>query len=316
MRWKYQTAAVLGAMVAASGAAIASPRPAPPDGVASADASPAIPRGPSGSHRQASDVYEDGLWMMADARSVASSPRDGDDAPEVDGEPEEPGPSESMSIGRANRGRLLNGVRLEESEVIRYKNGSPEATAYGTAELVGMLERAAAHVARELPGSKLTAGDLSRRRGGWFRPHRSHRSGRDVDIAFYTVDEEQSPLELPTFVRFRSNGEGRGRWGDGAFFDDARNWELVRAMLQDPAADVQYIFVGRWLRRRILRAGEERGAPEELLERASIAMEQPRRGGRHDDHFHVRIYCPDDDLERCRDLPPWRPWHPDPRSQN
>ena len=307
MRWKYQTAAVLGAVVAMSGAAIASPGPEASEPVAANGAVPVPADGDA-------DAWDDGLLLLADARATtrdtSSEERDDDAA-----EPVEPEPSESMSIGRPNRGRLLDGVRLEESDVIRFKNGSPDTTAYGTAELVGMLERAAAHVAHVMPGSKLTVGDLSRRRGGWLRPHRSHRSGRDVDIAFYAVDAERNPLELPTFVRFRSNGEGRGRWGEGAVFDDARNWELVRAMLEDPVADVQYIFVGRWLRRRILRAGEERDAPREVLERASIAMEQPRRGGRHDDHFHVRIYCPDDDLERCRDEPPWRPWHPGPNGE-
>ena len=308
MRWKYQTVAVLGAVVAMSGAAIASPGPQPSAPVAAAGAAAAAAADDT-------DAWDDGLLLLADARAVNRDTSHEERGEEADEEPVEPEPSESMSIGRPNRGRLLNGVRLDESDVIRFKNGSPEATAYGTAELVGMLERAASHVARVLPGSKLTVGDLSRRRGGWIRPHRSHRSGRDVDIAFYAVDQESHPLELPTFVQFRSNGEGRGRWGEGAVFDDARNWELVRAMLEDPAADLQYIFVGRWLRRRILRAGEERGAPEELLEQASIVMEQPRRGGRHDDHFHVRIYCPDDDLERCRDEPPWRPWHPGPEGQ-
>lgn len=289
MRWKSQAAAVLPALLVMTGVAIA--MPGPDDDRPTARV--AVVRAPD-------PVVEE---------EEREPEREQEDEPE----PEiVPGPTPSVSVGRANRGRLLHGVLLEPSDTIRFKNGSPEQTRYGTAELVGMLQRAAEHVAREIPGAQLTVGDLSRRRGGWFRPHRSHRSGRDVDIAFYMLDAEGAVANPMTLIRFRPNGNGRGTHGAGMRFDDDRNWELVEAMLTDPVADVQYIFVSRWLRRRLLEAGERRGAAPELLEKAGIALEQPRRGGRHDDHFHVRIYCPADDLERCRDTPPWRPWHPAP----
>jgi penicillin-insensitive murein endopeptidase len=283
MRWKWHAAAVLFALVLMTGAAIA--MPGPEDGAR--NARPALA-----------------------ARTVTPA-ADEPPAPEptVEEDATPPGPTPSVSVGRANRGRLIDGVRLEESDRVRFKNGSPEHTRFGTVELVGMLERGALHVSRVLPGAKLTVGDLSRRGGGWLRPHRSHRSGRDVDIAFYAVDAEDVPLEPITLVPYRADGTGRGTHGEGTVFDADRNWELVAAMLEDPQASVQYIFVSRRLRSVLLEAGERRNASPELLERASIALEQPRRGGRHDDHFHVRIYCPEDDLPRCRDTPPWRPWY-------
>lgn len=294
MRWRSHGAAVLPALLV-SGAAIA--MPGPEDG-------PDRGRTLATTVRVAEPVEE------PRTPEPALEPEPEPEAEDV--EPAPPGPTPSLSIGRANRGRLRNGVQLQESELIRFKNGSPEHTRWGTAELVGMLERAAAHVARVLPGGRLTVGDLSRRNGGWFRPHRSHRSGRDADIVFYTMDEEEAPLEPITFVRYGRSGRGRGHHGQGTRFDDERNWELVAAMLTDRVAEVQYVFVSRRLRARLLETGERRGAAPDLLEKASIALEQPRRGGRHDDHFHVRIYCPADDLPRCRDTPPWRPWHPAP----
>ena len=284
MRWKSNAAGVLLALSLMTGAAIAAPGP------------------------------EDRPHTVAAVRavepSVVPSPTEvRDEEPDDVEEPAPPGPTPSVSVGRANRGRLIDGVQLVASEHVRFKNGSPETTAWGTAELVGMLERAALHVSRVLPGAKLTVGDISRRRGGWFRPHRSHRNGRDVDVAFYSIGPDDAPIEPITFWPYRPNGEGRGQHGEGTTFDGDRNWELVAAMLEDPQASVQYIFVSRALRARLLETGARRGASRELLARAEIALELPRRGGRHDDHFHVRIYCPADDLPRCRDTPPYRPWY-------
>ena len=286
MRWKSKAAGVLLALSLMTGAAIAAPGPDDGSRVTTAAVRVAEPR-------------------------IAPEPEERSEEEEVveEDEPAPPGPTPSVSIGRANRGRLIDGVQLEASEHVRFKNGSPDNSAWGTAELVGMLERAALHVARVLPGARLTVGDLSRRRGGWLRPHRSHRNGRDVDIAFYSLGPDDEPIEPITFWPYRPSGEGRGRHGEGTTFDWDRNWELVAAMLEDPQASVQYIFVSRPLRARLLETGARRGASPEILARAEVALEQPRRGGRHDDHFHVRIYCPADDLPRCRDTPPWRPWY-------
>ncbi len=216
-----------------------------------------------------------------------------------------PQPPPSISIGRHNRGRLENGRELVASETIRIKH--PEGDQHhGTDELVSLIEHGARSVAEQFPGSQLTVGDLSRRRGGRMRPHRSHRSGRDVDIGFYIVDTQGELVYLQRFVDFRADGTTRANpeWR----FDDARNWALVAALVSQSDTPVQYIFAARWLRQRLLDHAASIGAPAEVIERAAALLEQPRRGGRHDDHFHVRIYCPMTDQPRCLDDPPWRPW--------
>jgi hypothetical protein len=38
-------------------------------------------------------------------------------------------------------------------------------------------------------------------------------------------------------------------------------------------------------------------------------MVQPKRGHKHANHFHVRIYCPADDRPHCRDSAPYWPWY-------
>jgi penicillin-insensitive murein endopeptidase len=214
----------------------------------------------------------------------------------------------SVSIGRATRGRLRNPSLLPQTAVLRYRNGD-ERFRYGTDEMIAALEEAAKHVAEELPGSALTVGDISRVRGGRFRPHRSHRAGRDVDIAFFMHDEDEDPAYPDRFVRFNGRGHTR-RSSLGLTFDDARNWELVESLLTSQEVIVQYAFVSRRLKRRLMAEGRRRGASEQVLERADVVLQQPRRGGRHDDHFHVRVYCDPADAPVCIDRAPFHDWHP------
>ncbi len=230
------------------------------------------------------------------------------DAPEVDvaetnEEPDvadDAGPSKSVSIGRASRGRLLHGVPLEDSD---WLSTHDRGSRYGTAELVGLIEHAARKVAHAYPGAVLQVGDLSRKKGGRLRPHRSHRTGRDADVGFYVMDEHGMPAQAPRFLRMNAKGRGVYR-GTTYQLDDAKNWALIEALLDYPHARVQYIFVARSLRKRLLKEGERQGATEEILELARKVVQQPSRGSAHRTHFHLRIHCPEDDLPRCLDLEP------------
>lgn len=224
----------------------------------------------------------------------------------------EPSTRGSTSIGRHNRGRLSGGHRLEDSTNLRLKRPDGPAS-HGTDELVALLEGGAAAVAAEFPGSRLTVGDLSHERGGRFGPHRSHRSGRDVDVGFYVTNESGEVLYLDRFVDFRADGTSRE---DPSYrFDDARNWAFVSALLGQDAAPVQYMFVARWLKARLLAHAANVGASPELIARADVVLYQPSRGGRHEDHFHVRVYCAHDDRPRCVDDPPFHAWVPTPSAE-
>jgi penicillin-insensitive murein endopeptidase len=217
---------------------------------------------------------------------------------------------DSVSVGRHNSGRLLSPRQLFDSEHIRLKNPLA-AQHYGTDELVGLLEHAAREVARQFPGSRLTIGDMSRHRGGPFRPHRSHRSGRDVDVGFYITSASTGELVYADrFVDFRP--DGTTRTNEDWRFDDARNWALVAAMLGQDEVPVQYMFVARWLRERLLAQAARAGAPQVLIDRAALVLDQPSAGGRHEDHFHTRIFCPATDLPRCVDDAPFHEWVPRP----
>lgn len=217
-----------------------------------------------------------------------------------------PADGSSVSVGTPGWGKLVRGVELAESDFVRYPYRSSDKH-FGTEELVGLLERSARKVGdTHQPVAKMTVGDLSAEGGGRLRPHLSHRVGRDVDIGFYLLRPNGQPAASP-FVRIGPNGQSRDKRRD-VTFDDARNFTLIEALLMDPEARVQYIFVAPWLRARLQREGERRGASEDLMRRIDAVVGPPSRGSPHRDHFHVRIFCPVNDRPACLDEPPYHPW--------
>ncbi|MGD8859688.1 MAG: penicillin-insensitive murein endopeptidase [Myxococcales bacterium] len=213
-----------------------------------------------------------------------------------------------VSIGTPRDGALRGGRLLREDHQIRYLARYAESgNFWGIDALVGALRRGARAVSTRWPGSRLSVGELSARRGGFLRGHRSHRSGRDADIGFYARDERGRFARLSRFLGFGRYTPLSG--GTRVRFDDARNWALVKALLSDPEARVQYLFVSRPIRARLLAHAHRRGDDDALLRRAAAVMLEPVRAEPHDDHFHLRIYCPQQHRDRCQDAAPYWPWY-------
>jgi len=217
--------------------------------------------------------------------------------PALAGEPtfcgEEPtSDSQSLSLGRSSEGKLLGAKALEPSEAIRTlpRRHQRRCLNWGTTRLVAALQRAAEAVRQSSPDSPpLGVGDLSKARGGPIPPYsRSHQSGRDADLAFYQLDEQGQPVPAEDLLSFDARGyadSGKSR------FDARRNWLLVRALIEDPEVDVQWMFISRPLRQALLEEARKLKEPAPLLERAERVLHQPTDSRPHDDHFHVRIRC-------------------------
>ncbi|HKU43229.1 MAG TPA: penicillin-insensitive murein endopeptidase [Polyangiales bacterium] len=213
----------------------------------------------------------------------------------------------SRSVGYAWDGDLVRGLKLKESRYVRYIGEcAGDERFYGTWQLVQLLERAARGVAARFPGARLAIGELSSKHGGDVDGHRSHESGRDADIGFYTL-RDGKPSGVAAFTRI--DGSGRSVPA-GLRFDDARNWELVRRLIDDRDAKVQYIFVAKHIRARLLREAARRKVSPELIARAEAILVAPGRGNPHSTHFHVRIYCAVSDRPQCRDVAPFWAWYP------
>jgi len=195
------------------------------------------------------------------------------------------------SIGSPTEGRLVGGAHLETGPYLRvvpsYESGDVR---WGLEPLVAMIDRAARAVRRRFPGAIASVGHLSRAGGGDIDRHRSHESGRDADVSFFVRSATGKQLLPSRFAAFRADGAAVD-W-PGAYFDDAKNWALVAALVSDPEAHVTHLFVAAPLRARLLAYAERMGAPSAIRVRAAEAMQQPRGALPHDDHFHVRIACP------------------------
>ena len=170
-----------------------------------------------------------------------------------------------------------------------------------------MLIKEAAHkVKRKHKDAFLWVGDLSVRKGGPIEHHGSHQNGRDVDLLFYATDKEGKAVANDKFTPFDSNGIST----DPPLmykFDVARNWSLVRALLESNRAQVQWIFVADYLKKLLIDHARKIGANRSVINQAQSVLHQPQ-GKLHWDHFHVRIYCPSSDLPQCNDIGPQWAW--------
>jgi penicillin-insensitive murein endopeptidase len=218
--------------------------------------------------------------------------------------PTDEGAFDSQSIGHTEAGSLLHAFALEPRDAL----ATVRANHFGTRELVGLLERTADAVAREAPGSILAVGDLSSEHGGPLAPHGSHQSGRDADVGFFVLDERGQPVPQGMFVEFGLDGTGP-RAGATVRFDDARNWAVLVALVDDVMAEVQHVLIVDHLRRRLLDYGRSIQAPEDAVRRVELVTAPIRGSENHDSHFHVRIYCSVGDRPECLDRPPLFPWY-------
>jgi penicillin-insensitive murein endopeptidase len=204
---------------------------------------------------------------------------------------------------------LLRSAEAIPSNGAHFKLYHAPQKAYAVPSLVHALARSADKVADVYDGAVLRIGDSSAAHGGQLAGHSSHRSGRDVDLAFYTADIYGHPIDGIPLVHFDRFGVGT-RGGTPVRFDTPRNWALVQALLTDEEIEVQWIFVSAGLKALLLEWALEHETDLNMVERAASILRQPGDSAPHDDHFHVRIFCPKDAFGTyCVDTKPFWPWH-------
>lgn len=186
---------------------------------------------------------------------------------------EEPSLLGSLSIGRPNRGFLYNAVHMGEGE--HWELVDPDR-AWGTQETIAALQSAALEVKRLYPDTpKLQVGHISKRHGGWLRPHRSHQTGRDVDLGLYYTD-----------------GSGWYQPATPETFDAARSWALLSALAR--SGQLEYVFLDRTLHAS-LRAQAELVEQDAGFVRWFFEGNLPQQGPvlrhvrGHQTHLHIRF---------------------------
>jgi hypothetical protein len=190
----------------------------------------------------------------------------------------------SMSLGLPNRGMLINSVEFPESPL--WKRADPKHS-WGTRESVEFVESAIKRVNEQFPDSPAVyVGDFSARGGGRLRPHKSHQSGRDVDMGYYYLDEA---------VWYRR--------ADVHNLDRARTWALLKALIT--RTPVEYVFMDRRLQPLLEEYALAQGEDPEWLARVFGGTSKTgdpivRHRSGHATHFHVRFENPTAELTARR----------------
>src|SRR5690606_36042406 len=120
--------------------------------------------------------------------------------------------------------------------------------AWGSSHAIEVLVNTIARFRQESGYSgALIVGAISKRGGGRFRPHRSHQSGRDVDIRLPKLPGAPKGSESPMHI------------------DWAASWHLIQAFAN--SGEVEYIFLDYARQRRLYAAGRAAGATAAELQR-------------------------------------------------
>ena len=195
----------------------------------------------------------------------------------------------TQSVGRPQCGFLADPVELPEHPA--YHRRRPELS-WGTKATVVHVVRAIQTVQGRVPRAHpLAVGDLSAERGGPLVAHRSHQSGRDVDLGLYYFDP---PPAVPhRFVRATQEN-----------LDREATWSLLTALARTSGrpGGVEYILLDHDVQRLLFEWALEHGVSKQRLARMLQYPRPPdapvglvRHFPKHDDHLHVRFACPPDD---------------------
>jgi len=216
----------------------------------------------------------------------------------------------SISVGKPSDGWIIDPVRMPDSgrgfttrDVWRTRNQR-----FGTDELIDLVVAVSGRMSTRVRDVRIVIADLSGPGGGEARLwHRSHQSGRDVDLLPYMRDKDGKPFEPDAMHVFDATGTAID--GSGITLDVARTWQLVRELLTAPEATVQWIFMYQPLADKLIAHAEQLKEPEALVAKARMALKQPGDSARHDDHMHVRVYCSTADKQQgCLDIGPMDLW--------
>ena len=217
----------------------------------------------------------------------------------------------TLSVGDTRDGFLIHGMAFPFPSTVarqlpvQYERG----LIYGTPDLMTLLEDTAKKMHATYPETWMYLGNMGAREGGDIPYSVSHNAGRDADIAFYLLDEQGRFATPQNMYKIDKHLKSRGAEADYRF-DVEKNATLLETLLMHETVAVQFIFVAKHLRRALYDELVRRERPQEVLDRFAQTVQNQSA---HDDHFHVRIYCSDDDIRAgCMDRSTIHPWERDP----
>jgi len=193
------------------------------------------------------------------------------------------------SVGRPWRGNLRGGVNIDANGDGRgcgWVRHDRRVHTWGTPETVAAVSDCLCRYRLTFPdGPDVSLGDLSRREGRRLSRHRSHQSGRDVDLGFITNPPQ-------TNGHFNRRASYRN-------LDVEKQWWLVQCFID--RGDLKYIFIANTPLVALRKYVGSRQDLEPYLDYFPGGSRPILSGDRdHRDHIHLRFVCPADDSQ-CSD---------------
>lgn len=201
----------------------------------------------------------------------------------------------TVSLGRPHAGKLLDGARIPDrgEGFFTRETWRRRGNRYGTDEMIDLITGVSRRMAARFP-HRVVIADIAMPGGGpalaW---HRSHQTGRDVDILFYYKDAAGRSIEADAMRVF--DDKLKAKDGSGYSIDVARTWMFVRELLTANEATVQLVLLYQPLVDALIGYAIATREPELIIKKARLALKQPSKSAPHDDHMHVRIYCATND---------------------
>lgn len=192
----------------------------------------------------------------------------------------------SRSVGAPNYGRIENSAPFPQGEGWVLRSFRPRS--YATRQTVETLAQALTQWHERYPDANpVKLGEFSKRGGGRVRPHKSHRTGRDVDLGYVMRD----PDDGHRFVAVTDDN-----------LDAEATWGLVQRLLASGA--VESIFIADSVQEQLVPLAAE--TMDEAQRRATFSVLEPDARAKkkttlkavrgHDDHMHVRFQCTEADV--------------------
>jgi murein endopeptidase len=186
-------------------------------------------------------------------------------------------PKTAFSVGQPAHGRLKDGLQLPSNDAL-YTIRNPEHS-WGSSHMIEELQRGLANFRRATGfDRRILIEDMSQHGGGRFGPHKSHRSGRDVDI------------QLPVRAGLRQDIVP----DDMSLVDWDATWAMIKGFVS--TGQIRYIFLSRSRQVPLYRAAQRAGASEEEIKKYlqyphGEAKALVRHSSGHVKHIHVRFIC-------------------------
>ncbi len=196
---------------------------------------------------------------------------------------------DSESVGAPHRGRIVGAMPMPNGpgRIITAERWKT----WATRPTVEQLDRVLRRWAKRFPdGPPVLVGNLSDRDGGPLAPHKTHQSGRDVDLSYIATWDGNSRV---VWQKMNANN-----------LDAAKTWSLLKMLVAH--ADVEAIFIDRSIQKLLLKHAKTHGTVRgnRLAEWLEVAAgKNPKEAlirhvPGHDDHIHVRFACRPDE-KRC-----------------